>query len=169
MTPHQGIAVGVRLFAIWLILNALSTGYFALIATGGNGLPDTLTFGVVLTLLWAVVAVALWNFPQVVARKLLSQNDSARAPDSGRSSVENWFAVGCALIGIWLIVSSFPSLVANISNSWPSLNPGGFGVYSAVRIALGAGLLVGSRRLQALVRWSRYAGTVGSKETGRAQ
>ena len=148
MTPHQSIAIGVRLFSVWLILNALSTGYFVLITPGTNGLPGTLALGIVLTLIWMAVAAVLWHFPQAVAHKLLSLDDSAREPDSDRSPAENWFAVGCALIGIWLIVSSLPVLAGDIAGAWPSMDIGGSAIYFVVRIVLGVGLILGSRRLR---------------------
>ncbi len=52
MTPSQGIAVGVRVFAVWLLLEGLGTGYFAVVELGMSITTDGLFFGLALTAVW---------------------------------------------------------------------------------------------------------------------
>lgn len=71
MTPRQSVAVGVRLFSVWLLLDGLGTGYFSFVELGMNHSAGNVAIGLVLSLLWVLAAVALWRFPQAVARKLV--------------------------------------------------------------------------------------------------
>lgn len=167
MTPSQGIAVGVRVFAVWLLLEGMGTGYFAVVELGMSITTDRLFVGLALTAVWMLAALALWRFPQVVARGLLT-HDVHDPEDSHEICAETWLAVGCALIGVWVIVSSLPPLIQDITDTWPAIHLAGTGIYFLVRIALGVWLILGARGLRNIFRWTQYAGIRRSKEVGRA-
>jgi hypothetical protein len=152
MTPHQTVAVGARLFGVWLLLNALNTGYFALIELGKNASASTLALGIFLTAIWALAGLALWSFPQVIARNLLPNPMGNEVPSAAGIAPDTWLVVGCVLIGIWVIVSALPSLAQDIAVTWPSVHLASSGVYFGVRVLLGAWLILGARGLRKPVR-----------------
>ena len=156
MRPHQSIAVGVRVLAIWLLLEGLSTGYFALVEFGRSASTGTLILGALLTAVWVLAGVVFWSFPQAIAHKLLPHESGDGVAESGGSSPDTWFAVGCSLIGMWLIVSSLPPLAQDIADTWPQVHLAGSGVYFTVRLALGACLLLGVRGLRKIFRWTQH-------------
>jgi hypothetical protein len=168
MTPRQIIAVGVRCFAVWLLFDALGTGYFAF-ELRMNSPRGALALGLVLTLVWLLAALTLWHFPQAVARKLLPNDVDAVNRDSSGISADIWLATGCALIGVWVLVASLPSLAQNVAGSWPKLNLSDLDVYFVVRIVLGVWLILGARGLREVVRWTQYAGIRRSEESSHGQ
>jgi len=104
MSPHQIIAVAVRLFAVWLVLSGTGTAlsiYFA------GDLPLALTIAAVA----AILVLALWLFPQTIARKLLSSPVSESA---ATATPDLWLTMGCSLIGLWLLSSALPAVISNI-------------------------------------------------------
>ena len=163
MSPHQTIAVAVRLFAIWLAI------YFARMvprfyretlkaddAAGGVGV-------VVIAAFVVVVVLVLWFFPRTVAKGLLDAKDLTT---SETASPDTWFAVGCALIGIWLIVPALASviydlLVLYLAQRNSTLDTGNLTlgvIYHFVEIAIGFWLLLGARGARKLFWWARDAG-----------
>src|SRR5271170_2744174 len=111
MTPLQTLAVAVRLFSLWL---AVATGreifvfYFSGMARSAG---DAVLIAISSIVLVAAVAVALWFFPRAVARKLIAPSDlESQAP----ASPDTWLAVGCTLIGVWLLASSLPALIRRL-------------------------------------------------------
>lgn len=169
MTPRQSVAVGVRLFSVWLLLDGLGTGYFAFVELGMNHSAGNVAFALVLSLLWVLAAVALWHFPQAVARKLVPDDAHGASSASGGLPADLWFMTGCALIGVWVIVTSLPSLVQSIVNTWPGVNLTESHVYFLVRIILGVGLILGGPRLRKIVRWTQYAGIQRTEESDPGQ
>ena len=146
MTPRQTIAVSVRVFAVWLVLYGLETGYVAVIVLRTSTSTGTLVFGVLLAAIWVAAGLALWSFPQAIARNLLSRElEDERIPDSGAAPPDIWLGVGCALIGVWVIVSSLPALAQDIADGWASAQLSGSGVYFVVRVVLGVSLILGAR------------------------
>jgi hypothetical protein len=166
MTPRQSIAVGARLFSVWLLLDAFAEGYFALLEPGGNAPAFRLALVLGLSLVWVAAALALWCFPQVLARRLLSHESDDAVAASGETAADTWFATGCALIGVWVIVSTLPPFVQRLAISWHSGARAGPNAYFLVRIGLGAYLILGARGLRKVVRWARYAGIRRPGESG---
>src|SRR5687767_1640413 len=124
MSPHQSVAVAVRLFAIWLAactLRAASVTFFGGPATIYGGPIDTkgLIVAGIIGLLTLLVAAFLWFFPLSTAKKLLSSPvdtpTQAETPDS-------WLAMGCALIGLWLLASAIPFIVRDALMLYSSLS-----------------------------------------------
>jgi hypothetical protein len=77
-----------------------------------------------------------------------------------------WFAVGCALIGIWTIVPAVTSIIYNLSilfaaQRTPELDTSEMRVswiYYLSEIAFGFWLLLGARGARKLFWWARSTG-----------
>ena len=161
MTPHQTLAVAVRLFALWLLLYVLPDTYNALLAFDSNS-PDIVTLAVV-GFVPLVIAVLLWFFPLTIARKLLSNPTETPGPTL---SPEAWLPVGCALIGVWLLALAIPHLVRSaimmspgqpgvdsIDGFWPWF------VYSIAEVVVALWLILGNGGIVRLFHWARTQGT----------
>jgi hypothetical protein len=118
MSPYQAVAVAVRIFAAWLGITVLrDLASFAFVKPSempGYG------FAVIVVVLAALLVAALWLFPKTIAGKLLSP-DNARVDTS--SSPDLWLAMGCALLGLWLLTSAVPTLIFD-TYALLRLNPG---------------------------------------------
>ena len=161
MTPHQTLAVAVRLFAVWLALvvirEVLSSYTFA--RQGQDSLLPIITVvGVI-----AVVAVLiLWFFPRSIAQGLLpSRSDAPAQP----SAPETWFGIGVSLIGLWLAASAIPGLLRNSAVLFlyasDSIDKSGLisgFIFLFAQVAVGALLIFGANGIKRLVRWARHAG-----------
>ena len=105
MTPHQFVALFVRLFVILvacLFLARIPNTYSLFIQ---SNLP-TLWIAVFLSLVF-IVLILLWNFPLFISRKLLS---NSIVQDTNSTSYQTWFEVGTLLLGLWLLVDAIPYL-----------------------------------------------------------
>ena len=111
MSPHQITAVAVRLLAIWLFaLIAMNVPYYFL-NTPLQGESDSILVFVVGAALVALLALALWKFPLIVSRKLLSSN--TQEPET-QQQPDMWLAMGCALMGLWMLASTIPAFVQSL-------------------------------------------------------
>jgi hypothetical protein len=108
MSPHQAIAVALRLFAVWLAIY-VARDMMALYLEGNKQHdPHSLWIAITMLVLAAAFVLVLWFFPRSIARTLLSTN----VPDAPQPSPPDlWLAMGCALIGLWLLTSALPALV----------------------------------------------------------
>ena len=106
MSPHQAVAVAVRIFAAWLGITVLrDLASFAFLRQ--SDIPGY-GFAVIVVALAALLVAALWFFPGTIAGKLLSP-DNAR-PEAA-ASPDLWLAIGCALLGLWMLTSALPTLI----------------------------------------------------------
>jgi len=161
MSPHQAIAVAVRLFAIWLAAYALRAMSAAMLAGHVDSrelvVPGAVCF---LTLL---VAVLLWFFPLTTARKLLAPVAATPAPAQG---ADTWLAVGCALIGLWLLATAIPSIIRDLLYLYFSSSDyddsGEFRrwlAYRVVEVVIALWLIIGTKGIVKAFWWARNAGT----------
>jgi hypothetical protein len=111
MSPHQTVAVAVRLFAAWLAVYVAREVLSFYLESSRHDDPHTLLIALSVSLVAAIVVLALWYFPQTVARKLLTS--SAQEPALA-TPPDTWLAMGCALIGLWLLTTSLPALVRDL-------------------------------------------------------
>jgi hypothetical protein len=162
MTPHQALAVVVRLFAIWLALAAARELIGVYVAGRERGDAYVLPVVAAVSILAALFVLALWFFPKSIARGLLPLASDAPAKPSGP---ELWFAAGAGLIGVWLAASALPGLARNLfvmylfraeSVDRSGLVPGI--VYLLVQLAVAAALILGANGIRRLVWWARHAG-----------
>lgn len=106
MSPHQTVALLVRLFVIWVacIFLIRIPGTYALYQQGDI---STFSMMVILGIVFIVLAL-IWNFPVFVSKRLLSTS-IVQEPKSG--SYESWLEIGIIAIGLWLLVQAIPSII----------------------------------------------------------
>jgi len=162
MSPHQCIAVAVRLFAVWLaVYSAWQVPPFYIYATGQNE-PKLLAIILVAATFCLVLVLALWRFPLTVAKKLLS---SALPKSPNSASPDLWLAMGCALTGLWLLTQTVPPIAQDLIGLYrtgityidqPGLRP--WLAYRLLMVVLSLWLILGARGFRRLFWWARNAG-----------
>jgi len=162
MSPHQIIAVAVRLFAVWLaVYSAWKIPSFYIYATGQNE-PKLLVIVLAAATFCLVLILALWRFPVTVAKKLLS----SPVPESTSSvSPDLWLAMGCALTGLWLLTQTVPPIAQDLIGLYrfgstyidqPGLTP--WLVYRLLMVVISLWLVLGAKGFRKLFWWARNAG-----------
>lgn len=110
MSPHQVVALFVRLFVIWtafIFLTRLPNTYFLF---QQNEIP---TFWVMVFLgVVFVILVLIWSFPVVVSNKLLP---NSIAQETNSSSYDSWFEIGIVIMGLWLLAQAIPSIIQYVT------------------------------------------------------
>ena len=163
MTPRQIVIVTVRLLAIWLgidVLRALPTFFISGI-TVTPGYNYTM-FSVALT---GVVVLALWFFPTAIAGKILP---STATESSHSTAPDTWFAMGCSLIGLWILATTIPRLIIDIylRNHMTGVDASSSMVRSTVyevsEALIALWLILGGKGFRKLFWWVQYAGPSGS-------
>jgi hypothetical protein len=160
VTPHQIVAVVLRLFAVWLGLQTLRTlpSFFAL---NGSEAPGY-AYALFLFALSVVLIVALWFFPRTIAGRLLQSHEAQSQPPA---TVDAWLALGCFLLGVWTLTTTIPRLVINVyalnalsgyDDKWQlheSL------VYNFFELVIALWLIFGAKGIRKLFWWAQNAGT----------
>lgn len=72
MSPHQTIAVAIRLFAIWLAVYLLRTAPEFFLQAQEDGEQLALVIPVGISILSVLLLAILWLFPRSIAKGLLS-------------------------------------------------------------------------------------------------
>jgi hypothetical protein len=147
------------LCALCLGLSALKMLPGLLIA--GEHLSQGHTYGFFFFTLNAVVAISLWFFPGLAARRLISDPMEPGEP----ASADTWLAMGCALIGLWILTYALPALIrdtfvlqsaesvysdASALKSWV--------LYNLLQVAIALWLIFGGAGFRQLFWWARGAG-----------
>lgn len=169
MTSAQIVGLGVRLFAIWLVVSVLRhvPGMWQFNASGvaASNSATNLVIVVVAVLILALAA-GLWFFPLTVANNLVprsSKTDHLHVP------IDQAQSVGFSLLGLWVLTNSVPDSFYWIFMTYQASRPNSmlelrgseyaYMVTTAIEIILGIWLLFGARGLRGLLRWARTAGT----------
>lgn len=172
MTGKQFVALGVRLFAIWVVIGMLEAvpGAYFFLDQGSPPAPAGYVAALIaIAAALALIAILLWLFPLVVARKLLSR--SALDATVAVPASETIERAGFCLLGLWLLIQAVPRLVFDavrinlyfVPGSTLELRPEDYASVTAhcVELALAAWLLLGAKGLRGVLRWAR---TVGSNK-----
>lgn len=166
MTNAQIVALGVRLFSIWLVLYIFghAPGLWTFIEHGKSGSGA----GFIVTACAVVVlaAVGLWFFPLAVARKLLPK---ATLDQPTPLPVEEVQRAGFCLLGLWVLTESVPDLIYYAVGFAVSTSPSALMsfekntyanvAHTIVEFVIGVWLLLGARGLLGVLRRARTAGT----------
>ena len=162
MSPLQVVAVALRIFAVWAAVQSAFLAYaiYKVLSAGHSAfaLPGTIATAVV-TL---VAAVMIWAFPRSIAKLLLGPvPDESPKP----SSTAQWFGMGCALIGVWLLAVGIPAIVRDvilIADLEQGEDPGfivkQFLVPEFVQVAMALWLLLGASGMRRVFPWAQTAG-----------
>jgi hypothetical protein len=159
MSPLQAVSVAVRIFAVWLGLSVLRTAS-SLALFRHNEEPGLWTL-VAFVAVTALLAASLWFFPSSIARKLLSPEN---ARPGAAASPDLWLAMGCSLLGLWLLTSALPSLILQIYvlnyadpiASDPELKRSV--LYNLVEVAAAIWMIFGARGFRKLFWWAQNVG-----------
>ena len=162
MSPTQAAALGVRLFAIWLaIYCARWAPYLFGVARDSDELA-IIGVTVLATLVSILAVLVLWFFPRTVAGAILPASDAA---PSVAHSPDTWLAVGCALLGLWVLSDAVPGIVrmnlrlrvheAAPSKACPRRGAPRAPSTLSAEAAIGAWLLLGASGLRNVLRWAR--------------
>lgn len=164
MSPHQIIAVAVRLYAIWLVIFLISwlPGFIRETQEKNDALISAVvyaSFGAVILFVFV-----LWFFPRTIAHTLLARSEQkAETP----ASPNEYFSVGCSLIGLWVLSDAIPGLARyglvlifasrqneGVFASTFDLHSGG--IFFAIQFLIGVVLLFGAKSIVRLVTRVRY-------------
>jgi hypothetical protein len=159
MLPYQVVAVAIRLFALSLGIAALRMLPSLFIA--GEGKPPGYAYGVFFFAITTILSVLLWLFPRLVAGKLISGQPEKGSP----ASADTWLAMGCALIGLWMLTSAVPALIRDAfvlhslepEYSDPA-NVKSWLLYNLLEVAISLWLILGATGFRRLFWWARSAG-----------
>lgn len=169
MRKEQIAALAIRLFAIFLVIQALRQAaglipYLADSATVRVGL------GVVLvsTLVPVAIAVFLWLLPLTIATKLIP-GFKVEEPRSTLTATEI-ASVVFPILGLWVLTDAIPDtfywvtfayIVKSSDLGRPELSPENIGnvVATVVELLIGFWLLLGSKGALGLFKRLRYAGS----------
>ena len=160
MSPVQAVSLGVRLFAIWLVIYAARQMPYLYRDVRRFNDETTTVIAIAVCAVIVLLVVLLWFFPRTVARKLLPGDE---APVVAASSPNMWFAVGCALLGLWVLTDAIPSLVQNLylllhAQRNQTSRPEDWDadmLYYLVELVIGFWLLLGASGARRLVWWAR--------------
>ncbi|SRR6266480_2426763 len=172
MSPHQTIAVAVRLFAIWLLIWLIPGvfGFYAQFIKHSD--PAKLLVAAAVTIVAAVVVLGLWFFPHTVARMLLTEANAESAPTI---SADTWLTLGCAVIGLWVLASGLPGLMRDLFILYFSQDTytdtsqiKQWLFYDFAQILMATWLIFGTKGLRKIFWWARYAG-IGEPSNNRSR
>jgi len=165
MAPYQVVTIAIRLFAIWLAIYVARVGPAFYIDTRKYNDTVVLAFGAAVAVAAVGLIIVLWFFPRTIARALLPGVSTAKPV---ASSPNDWLAVGCSLLGLWLLSLAVPGLVRYLivlyltqRQSEEISFDGGVhatAIYYALQICIGLWLIFGARGLKRLLEWARHAG-----------
>jgi hypothetical protein len=158
MTPHQTLAVALRLFAIWIGIQALAwvPGVFSL---GTKAPQSPYVYGTFFLAVNGVIILVLWFFPRTIAGQLLPSHDTQSQPSA---TAETWLATGCTLIGLWTLSTTIPKLAVDLF-LLKSIQEQGrlaeWSLYTVAEVVIGIWLVLGAKGVGKIFRWAQYAGT----------
>jgi len=175
MTCKQFVALGVRLFCVWLaiyIMTGMVSLWVAVSQQPHHGNAATVVLAIITV--FALIVVLLWLFPLTVARKLLPR--SAQDQLVALPPHEQIERAGFCLMGLWLLTHAVPGLAFDVvvnrlyhADSTLELRPQDYAAVAEhlVELALALWLLFGARGLRGLLAWARSAGsTPGRADSG---
>ncbi len=165
MTATQVVALGVRLFSVWLFVyvvrNVPGMWQYNVLEADSSA---NLVVAIVACVLFTVVAL-LWFFPLTIASKLLPQT---QLEDRINLPLEQAQAVGFSLLGLWMLTNAIPSALYWVLMSYYGAKPNsllhlGAKEYALIastvlELVLGIWLLFGAKGLLGILRRARSAG-----------
>jgi hypothetical protein len=107
MSALQITAVLLRIFAIWCALDSMSWLITLWDPNQSDSYGRTLTL--IYTLLYAMVALVLWAFPSLIARKMLIATGGPSTPAADPKSLLN---VAVVAVGLLILAQSLPDMLS---------------------------------------------------------
>lgn len=171
MTNKQCVALGVRLFCVWLAIYILRD-VPALWMFSHDAMHDSsaATGIIIYVAILIAILVALWLFPLTITRNLLPH--SAQEQAATLAPIEQMQRVGFCLLGLWLLTQAIPGLAfeAVLFHEYAApgttleLRPQDYATLAQrlAELALAIWLLFGARGLLGAIRKARIAGSSGN-------
>lgn len=166
MNVAQIVALGIRLFCIWLAIYLLGRIPAVVFRYMQDGLGQLFMFDILVFILLMTVTIALWRFPLSIARKLLPETTLDQPIPLPLEQVQS---AGFCLLGLWLLTEAIPQVsymavlvyYATRPNPMIAFDPYNYAttVHMLVEFGLGLWLLLGAKGLLKVLRWARQAGT----------
>ncbi|GLQ95735.1 hypothetical protein [Dyella mobilis] len=103
MSARQCVALGLRLFAIWMCLDAIQAALFMVASGTSDTAPPFWWQKILGILVTLIVALIVWVLSGPVARGLMSRLEDV--PDT-KFSAHQAVVVGCVLMGLWWLEQS---------------------------------------------------------------
>ena len=159
VTPHQTVAVALRLFAVWIGLQALMT-LPAFFQPNGSDAPGYV-YALFLFALTGVLVLVLWFFPGAITAKLLSPQD---AQPQSSAPPDTWLAMGCSLLGLWIFTNRVPRLVFDLFILKSMENYQEHSqilrgiIYELIEVAIALWLVLGAKGFRKIFWWAQNAG-----------
>jgi hypothetical protein len=159
MSPLQTVSVALRIFSIWLGLYVIRT--LSSIAFLRHGDEPGLWAALAFIAITALIAACLWFFPRSIAGKLLSPENAGQ---SASASPDLWLAMGCSLLGLWLLTTALPQLIlqaytALFTDSSISGSDLKYSVlYYVLNVTAAVWLVLGARGFRRVFWWAQNAG-----------
>lgn len=172
MTCKQFVALGVRLFCVWLaiyLMTGMTSYWIAISRQPHNEAAGNIVLAAIAV--FALIVVLLWLFPLTVARKLLPR--SALDQTVSLPPHEQIERAGFCLMGLWLLTRALPGLVFDAvvthlyhyPGATMEMRPQDYAAIAEhlVEFALAVWLLFGAQGLRGLLAWARSAGNQPSR------
>lgn len=165
MSREDFIAVGTRLFAVYLAFNVLWNAAGAAMFVFQDGMSSWAIFLVLFWLVALAVCGLLWVFPLTVARKLLPVMREPRSETALDARVA--LSLGLTLIGVWVLANAIVdglywlALVVRTNQldyltlDWNPDQVAGM-VSTALELVIGAWLMLGNAGIGRLIHRFRY-------------
>lgn len=169
MSREDFVAVGTRLFAVYLALSVLWEAARSAPLVFEGGWSSEAGFFVMLWLLALMICGFLWVFPLTVARKLLPVMREPRSEQKLDASVA--MSLGLTLIGLWVLgyglvnAAYWLTLMVSIyrigaeAYAWTPEQIAGV-TATGVELAVGVWLVFGNAGLKRLIYRFRYGASV---------
>ena len=166
MSREDFVAVGSRLFAVYLLLTSIrSAPEIFQVLWRADDMTSVYLYGLTIAIVLLVVAF-LWFFPLTIARKLLPAMKEPRSEETMDSHVA--LSVGITLIGLWVLaygivgavywIKLFLGLRREIDTGdyvWPPEHKAAM-VATAVQLVVAALFILGSSGIRKLIYRLRY-------------
>ena len=158
VTPHQIVAVALRLFAVWIGIQTLRT-LPAFLTMTGSDTPGYVWMTFMLALN-AVIVFVLWVFPRTIAGKLLPPPEAQPQP---LATPDLWLSMGCTLMGLWILTTTIPRLAYELfawdamsyTDDRSQLHRSLF--YYVLELAIALWLILGAKGVRKLFWWAQNA------------
>lgn len=168
MTKEQIVALGIKLFAVFLLVYGLRSITYIVPVYSMQTIP---TVGWIIMAGLAVIFISivylLWSFPVLISRKLLPSDDVKEGESP--ASIKDIDVIAFSILGLWVLISSIPDLGYWFFMWMTVLNDNPEGVVytqqkintgvTIFEILIGFWLLLGAKGLRGLIRRMRYAGS----------
>ena|SRR5690348_9776883 len=172
MTSKQFVALGARLFCVWLAIYILRYAPAYWLAISQQRSTETAaTVVIAIMAAYAVIVILLWLFPLAVARKLLPRSSLDQAV--ALPPHEQIERAGFCLMGLWLLTRALPGFVFEAfifdlyAHSSPTMEvrPENYAALAehVIELALALWLLFGARGLRGLLVLARSAGSTSAR------